>query len=360
MERLGELTQAKMHRVKGYDFAAYVWLLLKHGANRLGDAAGESGRFDLAAPNVGRVLKAAVAAGTTSDPSWAAPLSEYASLTREFLHAVNAQSLVGVLPARRVPFQTRTLIENAAADAAFVAEGAPIPASRLDLSRTTTMEARRIAGLAFFTRELFATFSTTTAASLIESLGRSLKRGLDRAMLSEDAAGAGPAGLLNGVAAVPSTGATAAAVEADFKALFARLTGDESDLKRAVVAMTPTTALHITTLRSGGVRVFPDITATGGEVWGVPVHTTAGAVRSGSPSENIVALLDGERILLADDDLIVVEASDAAAVQMDSAPGAGAASLVSMFHTHTRALKFSRYLDWRTDGRAVAWMGVTY
>lgn len=58
-------------------------------------------------PELGIVMKAAVAAGTTSDTTWAAPLVQYNDMVSEFIELLRPQTILGRLSSlRRVPSST--------------------------------------------------------------------------------------------------------------------------------------------------------------------------------------------------------------------------------------------------------------
>jgi hypothetical protein len=98
----------------------------------------------------------------------------------------------------------------------------------------------------------------------------------------------------------------------------------------------------------------------GGSIWGVPVAVTHAAAQVGSPGSNFIVAIDGGRILLADDGVIVADASKASAMQFSDTPSGGPTSVVSLFQTSTRVLRLMRYLNYeRASSGAVAWFPTT-
>jgi hypothetical protein len=359
--RLRQITMDLAARERVKQLRYFVWALAKGRGDLVASlAAAESARFDGSAPDALRVLKAAVAAGTTTSPGWAQELAGYYSLTSEWVRSTTDASLLGALPYTRVPFQTRTLIEGTPAVATFIDEGAPIPMSRFSLSNTATLARAKCAALIAVTSETMEIAKPANLESMDDALRRAVVRGIDHAMLDPDVAASGsiPASLLHGVNAIPSTGNSAAAVEADIANLVGAHTVTGADPARLAIAGHPDLFLSMSKLRNNGQRVFPDIGVAGGEIMGVPAYASIGCIRAtGSPNEKFLACLAGDRILVADDGLAVFSASDQAAVQMVDAPVNGAASVVSMFQTHSTAVKCVRYINFqRAADNAVSWL----
>jgi hypothetical protein len=149
------------------------------------------------------------------------------------------------------------------------------------------------------------------------------------------------------------------------KALLQALIDGGSDLDSAVIVMHPTEALTLSTMAtSEGAFVFPQLGARGGTILNIPAVTSVGCVRSGSPSERVIAAVDGSMIAVADDGAIEVSASQLATLHMDDATtqdardGTGT-SVVSMFSTESVAIKLRRTINWeRLADSAAAWLTV--
>ncbi len=99
---------------------------------------------------------------------------------------------------------------------------------------------------------------------------------------------------------------------------------------------------------SGGVRLFPDVTASAGTIYGVPL-----LVSSGSPG--ILALVDGDAVLVVDEG-IAIDSSKVASLEFDTAPVGGAGATVSsLWQTNAIGMRFQRYIAWSlawSDGAA--------
>ena len=134
----------------------------------------------------------------------------------------------------------------------FVAEGSPGPVVDLALSATTLGPAKKLLILAALTRETQAASAGTAEAIICNALAVSAEQSLDSALLGNSAASAiQPAGILNGVTAIPSAGKTGAEGVADDLALLAGAIGaagiNPDDM---MIVTTPTLAMKIRVLAS--------------------------------------------------------------------------------------------------------------
>jgi len=357
MERLSELTASIRAEPRGADFAKFCWVLL----NCKGDtfkAEAVAARFVQAAPSVFRVTKSAVAAlGTTSagfadDATWQ-------SMSREFVSLVNAQTAYGQLQAkmRRVAFNTRTLTQLAPADASWVGEAKPKPMSSLTFDSTTIPPAKVVA-LVVFTEELSQTWSRATEQNIRDNLVASVAKFVDSAFLnplSAAVSGTNPASVTFGLTAVASSGSTAAQISSDLRAMLNRMVATGSDLSSVAIILHPQSALYMSSLlTTGGDLMFPNLGATGGEIWKIPVITSLAAGDWNSPTERMIVAIDARGILYSDDGKVLIDASRQASLQFVSDPATGATALVSLWQTNHAALRVERFVSWqRADDNAV-------
>ena len=117
-------------------------------------------------PEVVEVLRAAVAAGTTTDPAWAAPLVNYQVMASEFIELLRAETILGRLSGyRSVPFNIKIPRQTAGATANWVGEGLSKPVSKLVFDQVTLPSAK-IAVICVITHEL-ARFSNPSAEQLV-------------------------------------------------------------------------------------------------------------------------------------------------------------------------------------------------
>jgi len=98
------------------------------------------------------------------------------------------------------------------------------------------------------------------------------------------------------------------------------------------------TAASLSVKSASGQLAFPDMTPRGGTIAGIPVLV---AERVTGDSPDGVLLVDASGLVLADGGL-TFDASEQAALVMDTDPATGAQQLVSMFQTNSVALRLER------------------
>lgn len=365
MERLGDFTALMRKERPARELAPYVWLLMKYGGKGVAGlfaAASEAPRFDLRGTNIAAVLKSAVAAGGTTDAGWAAELSPYRGLTAEWADLVRHQTFFGKLPYVRAAFNTATVVSNVFS-ASWVTEGAAIPFSKNALAKTGQLPMKKVAGLVAFDDEIFESWSPATEQNITDRMTTAAIYATEYSALDPNIAAttAAPASLLYGVSPTQTTGGSASQVVADFRVMLQRLIDGGSDLKRTLIVLSPTTALYLSALQtSNGDYAFPSLTVNGGNVWGVPVAVSSAAAQVGSPATHLVAAIDGAKVVVADDGIVLFDASRATSLQMADAPS-GAANGVSMFQTHTRVLRVVKVMNWTVaDSSGIAWFPVGF
>lgn len=373
MERVADYTERLRRQGDITDFMFYCFLQARYpiGPNGQRDAfamtqaINQSGR-----PRVERILhcKGAVGGGTTQSGNWGENITELQNVASEWRIFTQAKTFLGKLPYVRVPFVTRTGLTSAP-EATFVGAGVGITPAGIASNDSNYLKRTRVATIAVVTNELVRVWAPGTRENLDALLTRSVVRGMDRAALDPDVAAVTderPASLLNGVAPIGLLGSTVSAVLAQIRSLVEALIAGGSDLDQAMFAMHPIEAVRLSSLvTTEGVPAFPRLTATGGDILGIPVAVSVGCQRAGSPSERVVALIDGAQILVADDGGIDVTASSQATMQMvdttsqDARAGTGS-TLVSIWQTDSTAIKVGRTINYeRAQDAAVAWLSVT-
>lgn len=356
---------------KGIRFARYVMCLAQAKGNI--HMAKEIAATQLKDDDVvNTVLKAAVAAGTTTDAAWAGNLVEHRDLTTDFLEWLRPRTIIGRfgrdgIPAlRRVPFNIHIKGQSAAAAAGWVGEGYAKPVTRMGFSDTYLGWAK-VAAISVITEEL-ARFSSPAAEGLVrDELGNAVIERIDVDFVDPDkaaatGAAASPASITNGVTPIPSSGNTAEDVRADIAALWAVADQTNLPVDSAVYITDSRTARMLGLLRNPlGQREFPDVTMRGGTIDGIPVIVSNYVPSDSTGSLFILAF--ASEILLADDDVVTVEASREASILMDNAPNmnsgtpTGAANMVSMWQTNSIALRAERMINWaRRRPQAVAYL----
>lgn len=355
---------------KGIRFARYAMCLAAaKGDISIARSIAEN-RFGDDAP-LNEVMKAAVAAGTTTDPAWAGNLVAHNDLTTDFIEYLRPRTIIGRfgqggIPALRpAPFNVHIKGQNAGASAGWVGEGYAKPVTKAGYTDVYLGWAK-VAGISVITEEL-ARFSTPGAEGLVrDELARAVIERIDTdfvdpAKAAATGAAASPASITNGVTPIPSSGTDADAVRADIAALWAQADGTNLPIDGAVYITDSRTARQLGLLRNPlGQREFPDVTMLGGTIDGVPVIVSNYVPADSGGSLFILAF--APEILLADDGIVTLTASREASILMDTAPGMNSgtptpAQLVSMFQTNSIALRAERYINWaKRRAQAVAYL----
>lgn len=333
---------------KGLAFTRYAIALARSRGNLMQAVEIARGWHD-STPEVENVLRAAVAAGTTTDPTWAAPLVEYQNMTGEFIELLRPATIVGRITGfRRVPFNIKMPAQKSGSTAQWVGEGKPKPVSSLGFD-TITLGFSKVAGIVVMTDELVR-FSNPSAeaivrADLIETISELLDRDFIDPEKVEDP-NVSPASITNGAPTIAASGVTADALRADVRALFSLFISANLSIAGAVWIVDPVTALSIGMMQNPlGQSEFPGIDQNGGLFFGLPIITSTNIPQAGGGAMMILTL--PREILLADDGGVTLDASREASLQMNSAPTDGAASLISLWQNNMTALRAERFINWR-------------
>lgn len=370
---------------KGIEFARYVMALVaaKGDHNKAHNIAiqhfGEDSRVSKAlgaqakGTDFGAVMKAAVSAGSTItglSSTWGSELVDYDTFTGDFIEFLRPKTIIGRfgtgdIPAlRQIPFNVKINGQVSGASAAWVGEGLAKPLTDMGFN-TVELGFFKVAAIAVITDELVR-FSNPSAERLVrDELARAVIERLDTDFINPAkaaVAGVSPASILNGVAAIPSSGTDADAINCDLQALEASFIDANNDPENAVYIMRPQTAQVLGRLQNPlGQSMYPGISMRGGTLLGTPV-ITSNYVPTGT-----VALINASDIYIADDGQVTVDASREATIQMDNAPTQSsvtptATAGVSMFQTNSVAIRAERYINWarRRDSGVAHLSGVAW
>lgn len=353
----------KLEREKGIKFTQFALALMAGNGNKL--HALEIAKSKLGeGSDVVAVLKAAVGAGNTADPLWAGPLYEaYRTFSDDFVSYLRSKTITGafgrnsVPDLRRVDFNLNIPTQVTGGAAGWVKEGAPIGLTRFDFSSLKLGHAK-LGAIAVITKEL-ARWSSPSAELIVrDQLAAAVIETLDKDFISTKAAveNESPAGILNGVAPITSSGSDIDAINADIEALYFQFLEAENPPETGVFILSSKLALRLSLMRSPlGVVEFPGLTFAGGRLAGLPVIT------SNYVPDDRVILVNASDIYFADGG-VGIDSSDATSLQMDSAPTNNSvtptgAALVSMYQTDSIATKVVKHVNYaRRRPSAVAWL----
>ncbi|GAB3282569.1 phage major capsid protein [Larkinella harenae] len=306
------------------------------------------------------VLKAAVAAGSTTNATWAGNLvSEEGGVYADFVEFLRPQTILGkfgagsIPPLRRVPFRVPLLGQTSGGQGYWVGEGKGKPVTSFDFARTT-LEPTKVANIAVVTEELLRDSSPSADILIRDSLVAALRERLDIDFINPAkaaVAGVSPASITNGVTAIPSTGTTADDIRCDIAALMASYIAANNTPTTGVLIMNSTTALALSLLRNPlGQKEFGGITMMGGDLDGIPV-----IVSEYVPSDttgSIVVMVNAQDIYLGDEGGFQVDMSREASLQMDNAPTQSSVAtvtpttVVSLWQTNSVGFRAERTISW--------------
>jgi HK97 family phage major capsid protein len=300
--------------------------------------------------------KASVAAGTTTDSTWAAPLVVRQPLN-EFLALLRPRTLLGRVPGlRQVPFNISMPNQTTGGTYGWVGQNKPKPVTKADYA-TVTVDFAKAAGIIVISEEL-AMLSTPSAEGLVreEMLG-GMSAFLDTQFVDPAiaaVANVNPASITNGAATIASSGVTGAAAKIDLASRVAVFVAANIPVESSVWLMNEANAFGIgLSVNALGQPLFPGFNGTGGgSLMGIPV------VVSNNVGARVV-LVHTPSILYADEGGVRIDVSREASVQMDSAPTDtvdATTVYLSLWQRNLIGLKAERFISW-TRARAAA---VTY
>ena len=336
---------------KGTGFTRYAMALCRAKGNLMQAVEIAKSQFG-DTPEVLTILKAASAAGTTTDADWALPLVEYQTLANEFIELLRPQTILGRVPnLRNVPFNVRMSRQTGGGTYGWVGEGAPKPVGTLSFDEVTLRWAKA-AGIIVLTEELIRQSNPAAEglvrADMIAGIAQFLDgQFVDPAVVA--VSNVSPASITNGVTPVSATGTDAAALRADVATMW-----EDTFLSQNLVptsgfwVMDNVTAMRISLMRNPlGQDEFPGITPTGGTFMGYPVITS-----NGVPADSTGGLMifgNAQDILYAEDTL-TLDVSREASLQMDSAPDdptTATTVMVSLWQRNLVGLRAERFINWQ-------------
>jgi len=345
---------------KGTSFTRYAMALARSKGNLLQAQEIAKGWQDT--PEVEIVLKAAVAAGTTTDANWAKPLVEYENMVGEFAELLRPATIIGRIPGlRRVPFNIKIPRQTGGSSVGWVGEGKPKPVSALAFDQITLGMAKT-AGIVVITDELARSSSPAAEGVVRDDLVAQTAQFLDSQFVDPAkaaSANVSPASITNGVTPVVASGSDADAVREDVQKLMGKFITANLSLAGAVWIMTEMQALGLALMLNPlGQPEFPGLQIngnSGGTFFGLPVVLSENIPANAGSGDPVVGagariiLAKASEILLADDGQTMLDVSSEASLQMDSAPDAPATAstvLVSLWQHNMIGIRAERYINW--------------
>ena len=302
-------------------------------------------RWNDSTPEVALALKAAVAAGTTTDATWALPLVN-PDIVSDFLPLLRAQTILGKIQGlRKVPFNVNVPSQTSGGTINWVGELKPKPVTAMAFAMET-LAFNKVAAIVVLSQELVR-FSNPSAEALVrDSLVEDIARFLDGQFINPAVAavtGVNPASITNGAA----TAAATTNPLADIMGLINHFATYNIPIDGLAFIMSPANALALSFRTNlDGSPEFPGIGVNGGSYKGLQFIT------SNTVTTNVIAL-QPRYILYADDGGVTIDASTEASLQMDGAPDSPVTATTvyaSMFQMNAVALRAERYVTWKRVG----------
>jgi HK97 family phage major capsid protein len=327
---------------KGTGFTRYAMALAACKGNRL-EAAEWAKQWKDSTPEVELILKAAIAAGNTTDATWAGPLAVKQRLTEEFIELLRPATIIGKIPGmRKVPFNVSVAAQTLGGTYGWVGQGAPKPVTKLGFGEVT-LGITKAAGIIVLTEELVRTSSPSAEELCRRDMIAGIASFLDGQFLDPtvtEIVNVRPASITNGVTPI-TAGAT---LDADLKALVGALVAGGYSTVDAVWIMSETNALAIGLEQNPlGQSTYPGLGPTGGTLLGMPVVTSQLA-------GNNLVLVYAPAILIADDGGVTVDVSREASIQMDTAPMSPPDATVvftSLWQMNQVGLRAERFINYK-------------
>lgn len=284
--------------------------------------------------------------GTTTDAGFASKLVTENHLVGEFVEMLRSATIFDKLAGfRSVPFNSKIPSQLTGGTASWVGEGAAKPLTNPTYGEVEIKE-HKLAAITVYTQELMRRSDPAVDILVRDDLIEASKTLIDATFLDAAATSTTrPAGVLNGVAATPDTGVTAAAYEADLLALINTFVTNNLSLDGSYFLMSETRAAQISLLRDAlGGTYFSGMALRGTRtLLGIPVIT------SQAVGDKIILVKTSE-ILLAQDGGVDVSYSDQATL-------VDGATTHRLWQENKFAVRVEKFITWaKRRPVASAWL----
>ena len=350
----GRVLQVHRNLPKGTAFTRYAMALACSKGNPMAAAEVAKQRWSGSTPEVESILRAAVAAGTTTDTVWAKPLVPYQDMQGELIELLRPLTILGRMSGfRNIPFNVRMPRQTSGATVGWVGEGLAKPVTKLGFD-TVTVPHAKIAAIIAITEELARMSTPSAEATVRQDLLETISQFMDVQFIDQTVAAVGdvsPGAITNGIAGVDSTGATVALVTADLNAALTTMSVANIAMRSPYWIMHTRTFNYLRTLRTTqDIFAFRD-ELNANRLMGYPVIVSNNVPlrdqNAGGGTEGYITLVDASEIFMADDGETMLDVSREASLQMDSAPSAGAQALVSLWQNNLVGIRAERYVYWQ-------------
>jgi hypothetical protein len=285
--------------------------------------------------------KAAVPAGSTTDATWAGPLSVH-GISQDALTIMRSKpSILGQLEAtmQKVPLHIKLARETGAGiTGGWVTAGGAIPVQKTDFA-TIIEEHYKYGVIVPLSEELVTVSSPDAEATVRRTVLGGLAAAIDNQLLLPTVAAVAnvnPASITAGSTEITTTGTTAAQIAADLAGMIAAVTTPGP----LVWIMKPKTMYRIALVLGSQAAGLPNF------LFGIPVIAS-----NNSPPQ--IVLLDPSQILYSDSGQFDLDVSRHALAQLDSAPTDPPTAATVYQAAWQRNLVFIKAMRW------LAWLNPT-
>lgn len=293
----------------------------------------------------GMMTRAAVAPGSTTNATFAAPLV-VTNYLAEFLELLRPMTLLGRIPGlRHVPFNVSMPAQTAGGTYKWVGQGKWKPVTNAQYA-AVTLSFAKASGIIVLTEELVRMSTPSAEAAVRDELTKGVAAFLDIQFVDPTVAAVAnvnPASITNGVAGTAAGGTTPAFARSDIAARIAAFAALGYPVNELVIMMSESQAFNLgLALNAVGSPLFPGLTATGGSIIGVPVVTSQGIGAQ-------IIIAHAPSILMADENGVEIDISREATLQLDSAPTDppdATATMTSLWQANLVALRVERWITW--------------
>ena len=293
----------------------------------------------------GLMTRAAVAPGTTVQATFAAPLV-VTNYLNDFLNLLRPLTILGRFPGlRHVPFNVSMPAQTAGGTYKWVGQGKWKPVTNAQYA-SVTLSFAKASGIIVLTEELVRMSTPSAEAAVRDELVKGAQAFLDVQFVDSTVAAVAnvnPASITNGVTGTAASAATMAAARTDIAARVAAMVVLGYPVTELVILMSESIGFNLGLgLNAVGAPLFPDVSAKGGSIIGIPVITSQAV-------GNQVIIAHGPSILMADENGVEIDISREASLNLDSAPTDpidATATLTSLWQANLVALRVERWITW--------------
>lgn len=275
--------------------------------------------------------------GTTTDAGFAAPLVDTNTYTGDFIELLRNATVFDKLKGfRSVPFNVKIKGQATGGTASWVGEGKAKPLTNATFESIEIKE-HKLAAITVYTQELLRRADPAIDSLVLNDLIAASAELVDKTFLGAGAeTDTSPAGILNGVIAVASTGTTASAYEADLMKLITNFVSANLSTDNSYFLMSETRAMQIALLRDAlGNAYFAGMTFAGAarSLLGIPVITSQAV-------GDKIELIKMSELLVAQDGGVDVSYSDQATLVDGS-------TTYNLWQNNEFAVRVEKFITWK-------------